>query len=204
MARKRDIQVERQVFTIVTNGKETECNYFSQLKQRSIYKIQLIFENADPYGLVERAKREKENSNQVWIVFDIDRFHEEGKLVPALNLAKKENINVAFSNLAFEVWLISHFEKCSKHMTTAEHITKLNRLLKDNNYGAEYSKSDEKLLKKLFIPKYADAVTNSKAVYQTRLRDFREEYGPDSNPPVWEWNSCTTVFKLIEALRLKK
>ena len=79
MARKSDKYIARNVFYIITNGKETECNYFTLLKaKKSPYDVKILFDNADPVGLVETARKHLNESNQVWIVFDVDNTYEEG------------------------------------------------------------------------------------------------------------------------------
>lgn len=58
MARRTDKLVVRNKFYIITNGEQTECNYFKLLKsKRSIYDVKVIFENADPLGLVQYAQK---------------------------------------------------------------------------------------------------------------------------------------------------
>lgn len=121
---------QRNEFYIITNGKETEKNYFEALKsKKSPYDVKVKFENADPLGLVEYAKGFLNDSNQVWIVFDVDYTHKDGRLIPAINKAEKEGIKYAFSNLAFEVWLISHFEKCERELNADGHKQILDRYL---------------------------------------------------------------------------
>lgn len=106
MAKRRSGQQKvRNNFYIITNGEKTEKTYFDLLKKtkRSLYSVNVIFENADPPGLVEYAKDFLKNANQVWCVFDIDYTHKDKRLVPALNLAKQYGIKIAYSNKAFEV-----------------------------------------------------------------------------------------------------
>lgn len=43
MARKSDKYIARNVFYIITNGAQTECNYFKLLKaKRSVYDVKII------------------------------------------------------------------------------------------------------------------------------------------------------------------
>lgn len=203
MARKKQERPVRDVFYIITNGKGTERNYFTLLKsKKSPFDVKIKFDNADPVGLVETARKHLEESNQVWVVFDVDNTYEEGSFSKAMSLAERYGIKCAFSNLAFEVWLISHFEQCEKELTTDGHKKILNDYLKEQGCTHEYSKSDEKQLEKYFIPYYKEACTNAKIVYQKRVKKNNEDYGGNSKPRYWEWNSCTTVFKLVEALKL--
>lgn len=202
--REREYRVQRDRFVIVTNGR-TEHNYFTLLKSyNSIYDVQVKFENADPLRLVGRAASYLDESNQVWIVFDIDNTYNDGKLILAISQAEKQGIKYAFSNLAFEVWVISHFQKCEKNLKTKDHEEILNKYLEGKRAKFKYTKTDENLLKKYFLPFYRNAVQNAKVVHQKRMAEHFANNGGNSQPCIWEWNSCTTVYKVVEALKLSK
>lgn len=205
MARRKSDQ--RKVcndFYIITNGVQTEKNYFDLLKAKhSVYSVHVKFENADPLGLVEYAKDFLNNANQIWCVFDIDYTHDDGRLVPALNLAEQYGIKIAYSNKAFEVWLISHFKTFKTKMPISNYSGVLTACLNDIGYSDAYDKSDKSLLQKYFIPNYKTAVDNAKIVYQHYVKQHNEEYGPNSKMPIWKWDASTSVFKLVEALKLR-
>lgn len=136
MARKSNIRQTRDKFIILTNGEQSETNYFNLLKSRkSIYDIEVKFVNADPIGLVDNAEKLLPSANQIWCVFDIDYTYKDKRLLPALNKAKKIGVKIAYSNMAFEVWLISHFQQCEKHLETKDHAEILTKLLKQEGYN---------------------------------------------------------------------
>ena len=203
MARRSDKFIVRNVFYIITNGAQTECNYFKLLKaKRSVYDVKIIFENADPLGLVQYAQRYIAEANQVWCVFDIDYTYNDKRLIPALKQAEESGIKIAYSNVAFEVWLISHFEKCKTTLQLDDYTDELDKLLKASGSNKKYSKTDEKLLKDCFIPNYKIAMENSKIIYQNYVKMHNAKY-PNQRQPIWNWVSSTTVYKLVEALKLK-
>lgn len=203
MARTQGTRNLRDTFYIITNGKETECNYFNLLKaKQSPYDVKVIFQNEDPFGLVRFAQKCVAESNQVWVVFDVDNTYGEGGLIPAIVEAEKSGVKYAISNMAFEVWLISHFQKCKQELYADGHLKILNKHLDEKKKGLTYSKNEENLLKKYFIPNYRIAVENSKVVYQERMKVFQSTHSLTARPKIWEWNSCSTVFKLVEALKL--
>ncbi len=205
MARRQNFISQRNKFFIITNGKGTEYNYFKALKsKKSTYDVNVIFTNKDPIGLVQYAQNFLNESNQVWVVFDIDSTYEEKRLVPAITFARKTNVKYAFSNLAFEVWLISHFKKCDQMLDTSGHKRLLDEYLNEKEKGLIYEKGNEKILQKYFIPYYKNAVRNAKIVYQKKKVEHENCYGSNSQPRIWEWNSCTTVYKLVEALKLSE
>ncbi len=203
MARTKERLKIRDKFLILTNGKETEFNYFKLIKsKKSIYDVDVEYKNANPLLLIQRAIRSLDDCNQVWCVFDIDNSFEEGNLIEALNLATANGINYAFSNKAFEVWLISHFDKCEGNLNTAQLNMKMNEIIKEKlRKSQEYSKSDNEILK-LFQKNINDAIINSKIVHQKWIKQHNQEYGTNSNHRIWEWNSCTNVYELVEALKL--
>lgn len=202
MSRMMEEKTIRDKFYIITNGQKTEYNYFTLLKsQKSIYDVKIKYINKDPYGLIEVAKSYLQNANQVWVVFDIDNTYEEKRLVPALQYATRSGVKYAYSNLSFEVWLIMHFQECSKEMDLKEQKRILNQYLKEKKAGISYSKENKELLKKYFIPYYKTAVNYAKVNYQSRVVDHNKQYGENSPLKIWEWNSSTNVYKLIEALK---
>ena len=195
---------QRSKFTIITNGKESERNYFEAVRgaKHSIFDIAVEFDNADPISLVKRAIREKEASNQVWIVFDKDEFPSEA-VYEAMRLARKNGIGVAFSNAAFEVWLIDHFREFSSEKTADELLPILDSALKEHGYTKGYQKNDADLIKKEFMPRIDKAVLNANVSLQKRIADHNKQKPGDRNYPYCDWNSCTTVHKLVEALKLE-
>lgn len=203
MARTKGTRNLRNEFYIITNGKETECNYFKLLKaKQSPYDVKVLFQNEDPLGLVRFAKKYVAESNQVWVVFDVDNTYGEGVLHPAIVEAEKSGVKCAISNMAFEVWLISHFQKCNQELHANGHKRILDKYLNGIKTGLTYSKSDNDTLKKYFIPNYRVAMANCKIVYQERMKDFQRTHSLTARPKIWEWNSCSTVYKLVEALKL--
>lgn len=200
--RSKKLQI-RNTFYILTNGKETEKNYFDLIKSnKSIYDVKIEYHNLSSLQLVKYGLTIP-NANQIWCVFDIDNTMEENILIPTINLAKKNNINIAFSNKAFEVWLLSHYNKIQKSMDNNKLILEMNKLLKKLNINKNYDKADKELLKKYFIPNLKTAINNSKIIHQKFIAEH-EKNNSFSDYKIWEWNPCCNVYQLIEALKLEK
>ena len=204
MARKTKNLPVRDEFLILTNGKRSEKNYFEELRAycRSIYKIKVEFQNDAPLKLVEYAIECKAAANRVWCVFDKDYFTDES-IYEAMALAESNGIGVAFSNAAFEVWLIDHFKQfeIEKNADTLQDI--LDKLLKENGYSKEYEKNDAEVITKVFLPRLDDAIHNADVVHQKRVLEHKESGRSDDNLSLCSWNSYTNVHKLVEALRLE-
>lgn len=139
MARKSNIRQTRDKFIILTNGEQSETNYFNLLKSRkSIYDIEVKFVNADPIGLVDNAEKLLPSANQIWCVFDIDYTYKDKRLLPALNKAKKIGVKIAYSNMAFEVWLISLYGNGTQAQTFLSSLKLCNYRTKYNNGQTRY------------------------------------------------------------------
>ena len=112
---------------IVCEDEATEKIYFEaafpNLPENTVF-VQPIGTGRDPLGVAEQAIAEREKLrlkakkevDEVWLVFDKDDADREpGKLAKlerfelALQLARDENMQLAFNNEVFELWLLLHF-----------------------------------------------------------------------------------------------
>ena len=205
MARKSKNLPVNNDFLIFTNGKRSEKNYFEVLRGsfKSIYRIKVRFMNDAPDMLVRHAIGEKKKTNRVWCVFDKDEFTNKS-ICLAIKTAKENGINIAFSNMAFEVWLIDHFYQCKQEKTNEQLINDIDQLLKENGYSQGYAKNDFNLIKTMFIPRLDDAIQNADVVSQEYVREYRQSEDADNDFPVYSWNSYTNVHKLVKALKLER
>ena len=199
MARKVKKLPSRDTFVIITNGKESEKNYFEAIRANfeSLYTIKVKFLNRDPVGLIDYAIEIKNDSNCVWCVFDKDEFPADA-INQAMKKARQEDIGIALSNAAFEVWLINHLRLFGDEKSAKDLQGILDNELKRNGYTSGYTKNDKRVIKEVFLNHIEDACNNADIIYQKRV----SECG-GSSYRICEWNSCTTVHKLIEALRIR-
>ena len=204
MARTLKQLPQRKEFIILTNGKATEKNYFKILRSLtiSIFEIKIKFSNSDPVNLVDEAIQYKHRANQVWVVFDKDEFPDNA-VISAMHSARLHSIGVAFSNAAFEVWLIDHFVELSQEKTAAELIPILDTYLKGSGYTKGYAKNDPDVIANVFIPRLTDAVHHADVSLQQRIAEYNPERPEVQDYPYFRWNSCTTIHRLIEALKLQ-
>ena len=204
MGRKTKNLSVRDEFLILTNGKRSEKNYFETLRAlfRSIYKIKVLFLNDGPEDLVRHAIKEKNEKNRVWCVFDKDEFP-KNNIYQAINLAETNGIGIAFSNIAFEVWLIDHFQKCEAFKTADGLLKELDKFLKTEGYTEGYSKNDKEIIEKAFVPRLEQAIENADVVHQKRILDYRKTGRVDDKFPICDWNSYTNVHLLVEELKLE-
>ncbi len=112
--------IKRSLY-ILTEG-HTEQAYFSRIseilgdedewKYSVTVDVREIVEGSktDPVNMVKEAKKSKRSYDEVWVVFDKDRDRDQQNL-QAIDDAFKAKIKVAFSSIAFEEWVLLHFEK---------------------------------------------------------------------------------------------
>ena len=201
-------------FLIVCEGEKTEPNYFKALiddcksqndgakidKQRTqVVPAAVIGGGAcGTCKLVEKAKKlEKEYKckhqvpfDRVWVVFDKDEYKDFNK---AIADAKKEGMNCAWSNGAFELWFLLHFQngfegKCKDYVNKIESILK--KKLKKTDFS--YEKNDEDFYQ--ILQAHGDEEQAIK-----RAQKLRENMGKKKNYATH--NPRTEVDLLVDELR---
>jgi hypothetical protein len=186
--RKTDYKDVRQRFLIVCEGAKTEPNYFRSFKFLliNVMEIEIKGVGEDPSTLVNSAKdlneREESDYDQVWCVFDRDDVPLE-KFNNAIKKAENQGFKVAYSNEAFELWYVLHFEYLDTGISRNDYCDKLNNLLKGG-----YEKNSEEIYDEL-IDKQTTAIKHAKTLLK--------QYSP-LNPG--RDNPSTTVHLLVEEL----
>jgi hypothetical protein len=120
--------------------------------------------------------------DEVWCVFDKDSFTPE-QFNTAIQMVYSNKMKVAYSNEAFELWYLLHFEYCESGLTRETYKRRLTTYL-----GAEYKKNDPKMYETL-LPNQATAIKNAKRLVQMHT----------SNSPA-NHNPVTLVYQLVESL----
>ena len=206
MRREQKPRKIRDTILILTNGKQTEKNYFDNLtsKYKTMFTIKVKFFNGQCDSMVNEAiKLSSEQYNQIWCVFDIDDSLKEGHIISAIQTAQKHGINVAYSNEAFEVWLLYHLsENVRPGLTRRTYGKEINTLLKNEGNNSGYKKNDLELIKNAFLPKALDAAQRAKKIHQRFIVEHQKDNHGNINYPIWDWKSTTTVYKLMDVLQL--
>lgn len=181
--RKVNIREVKQRFLIVCQGETTETNYFKSFRvPKKVVKVEGVPKH--PSKLVEIAKdiSEREDYDRVWCVFDRDEWTIED-FNTAFKKAKEEKFEVAYSNEAFELWYVLHFEFLNTGISRKDYCKKLSVLLQH-----EYQKNSETIYDEL-LSKQPTAIANAK-----KLLDRYNPRNPANNNP------STTVYRLVEEL----
>ncbi len=146
-------------------------------------------------GLVEYATKQKETLcrkfDRVWVVFDKDDFPEDN-FNGAIIKATSNEINCAWTNEAFELWFLLHFQFVNNGMKRDEYKAFLEREIKkkSGNNDYEYLKNDPNTFSLLKIHgNQIQAIEWAKKLKQI----YTDKKHVTHNP-------CTCVHELIEEL----
>jgi len=185
---KPQFQPSGKSFLIVTEGEKTEPNYLKALRNRlqlNAAEVEILHpEGTDPITLTNRAielrdARKKEAKkgfaiayDEVWVVFDLEKPHDERRKLAIKAMAMKEaaGIRFAVSDPAFEFWPLLHEEYTTSPFADCDAVIK--RLEKHwLDYSKGQSPSDE------FLEKLPVAVQRAQ-----QCRQHHEGCAGDGNP----------------------
>lgn len=184
---------------IVCEGENTEPSYFRQFKLTSA-TIKAVGNGSNTVSLVQEAIKlmEKESYEQVWCVFDKDTFPAEN-FNNAILMAEARGINVAYSNQAFEYWLILHFEDHQgAKMNRTEYDETINQHLEE--FGVTYDGEGSKKVSEEFFDVLMSTAEDGRKRIDLAITRAKRNYNHwDHKSPAIE-ESTTTVFKLVEEI----
>ncbi len=192
--RVRGNKTSKSKFLIVCEGVSTEKKYFIGLKRH----LMLPSMNIEPIGtgkskqeLVQHAIGTRKRLKDViatWVVFDKDSISNQD-VEQTIKFAKDNNIQVAFSNASFELWLVMHFSEV-KHDCPLDQ-KRLYKLIESHCKYKDYKnkgKSDAFLLEDI-AGNYEIALKNSETLYS--------EQGNIHNNPYCNINKLVRELKGI-------
>ncbi len=185
---------------IFTEGEKTEPIYFKSKKseiRRNDIKIKIKGNGYNTLSLVDFAldflARECVDLkiDECWVVFDKDDFDN------AINKAMKNKLKVAYSNEAFELWFLLHFNFMCSSIRRKDYNKKITenfrKLTGDKKYKYDKVKGVCPLIE-VIKSKEMDAIRNAK----TLLKQFKDEKS------FLKKNPSTTVHLLVERLNKLK
>ena len=144
----------RRWFLIVCEGEKTEPNYFKSFPvDTKVIKLDIKGEGKNTKSLVKKAiewknKDEYDENDRFWCVFDRDKnpknSNDAQNFNAAITLARNNGIDVAYSNDAFELWYLLHFNFYNTGISRQDYQNMLTKLL-----GHEYQKNSEAIYEEL-------------------------------------------------------
>jgi RloB-like protein len=185
--RNIDTKEPKPRFLIVCEGTKTECNYFEAFRvPKNVVEVVVKGVGENPSKLVDSAKRinddDDDEYDQIWCVFDRDDWS-ISDFNHAISAAEKQGFRVAYSNEAFELWYVLHFEFLNSGISRNDYIQKLRLLL-----GKEYRKNTVDMYD-LLLDKQSIAIRNA-----TKLLNQYSPHVPSKDNP------STTVHLLVQEL----
>ena len=138
---------------------------------------------------IERDKQHRrgEDYDEVWCVLDVEDVSRAAILKAAIMEAKQKKITLFLSNPSFEVWILAHFERTSRHFADGKSVeTYLKQKHWNTKFSQEYNKSDDRIFDKL-APMLPAALQNAEQVL--------EKIHP--SPDCADSNSSTEIYRLI-------
>ncbi len=193
---------------ILTEGEKTEINYFNSFKRSEKYRRNLsgidikIYKPKDhsPLGLVKEAigkakiKNKDDKYDIIWIVFDKDGHEGIPNTFEEVKQHNQDNpnnkINIGFSSICIEYWILLHFEKTSKPFQKCNEV--INHIKKEK-YITDYDKGKFKYETLVEKEKIDKAVENAKWLANQQESELKSNR-------IYEMNPITTVHKLVKML----
>lgn len=199
--RKQGTRDQKVRFLIVCEGEKTEPNYFRAFTERwsEVKEIKVAGCGCSTCQLIIEAKKIQEKLerermvpfDRVWLVFDKDEFKDFNK---AIADAKKEGMNCAWSNQAFELWYVLHFQYLDTGVDRKQYIgmieDKVMKASKSKTF--KYKKNDEGFYQ--ILQAHGDEEQAIK-----RAQKLRENMGKKKNYATH--NPRTEVDLLVDELR---
>jgi hypothetical protein len=205
--RKKNIRNKRKYYLIVCEGEATEPNYFEGLKQDlpkgvlTSYRIDVEGTGMNTQSLLNEALRleseyEKNQGriiDRLWVVFDRDSFSANNFNNAILRCKEnKPEIGCAWSNEAFELWYLLHFQYYENAISRKDFKGLIENNLKPFlGEDFRYEKNNEQMY--AWLKEHGsqeDAIRNGKRL--TKLYGERQDYA--------NHNPCTKVWMLVEEL----
>lgn len=187
--RKTGRLVRQRIF-LVCEGAKTEPNYFKALINDCNFQgkpIEVIIvrtvKNTPKELVYEVAKRKELSIDLAWVVFDRDGYtkHKE-----TFALAEELKVNIAFSSISFEIWILLHFTYFKSLFKESHEIIEFMKRRK----FISYRKNDPNIYYKI------KHLTEKAIKNSVRLRDFQFSKYPEKK--FYEYNPITNVDILVK------
>ena len=195
---------------IVCEGLKTEPNYF-----KSFHMMEnsggLVFDITNGGGginttqVVEKAieLRNKAVSDGkpydvTWAVFDKDSFDAD-KFDNAIKMARSNDIRCAWSNEAFELWYIYHFENRITSMPRTEYQKRITTLVRQKLKGKKTKNTNFVYTKN--NPDMRSILKECGCDEKLAIRWAKKQSETFGNNSFHLHNPCTKVYELVSLLR---
>jgi hypothetical protein len=176
---------------IVCEGEKTEPGYFELFKIHPMVRdISVKGTGMNTSSLVKRTEQYEADEgpfDEIWCVFDRDSFAPDDYDNAINKIKSKANWHVAYSNEAFELWFVLHFEFLNTRIGRAQYIDKLTDRL-----GLKYEKNNPAIYR--LIQEMGD---------EEQAMKWADRLLAEHDATISPSNQCpsTTVHHLVRKLR---
>ena len=190
-------------FLIICEGVNTEPCYFKCFPVATA-QVEAFGLGRSKTSLVEQVvelvdQEKPDPEREVWIVFDMDFDKEKDAAMQradfnqAVRLAENQGFRVAYSNDAFELWFVLHYQLLESALTRAEYYESLSK-----HWEMSYERQGKgaQFCREVYQRLLNDPKSNQASAIRHAERLFQQQ--ADNQPA--EQNPCTTVYQLVAEL----
>jgi RloB-like protein len=189
---------ERRPILILCEGRVTEPNYFRKFKDSEYFnedKIQLDIKGKTGRKNIDNAITSsiKDKYDYIWYVIDFEKRDKEHieSIEKVIEYAdKNDKLSICLSIPCFEVWILAHFRNTHKEFENCSAVIKEVKRHWEKKFKQKYDKADKEIFTKI-KGCTNKAIENAKCVFENRHLD---------RDKIYEYNSSTEVYKLIEQI----
>ena len=185
-------------YIIVTDGKETEPNFFNgiknqindDIKNKVVIKVKTKH-TKDLIDFILEELNKSPNYAEPWIVFDKDEVMNFDELIYK---TKNKDINVAWSNPCIEILFLAYFGKNPTVSNQKECISRLEEIYKKET-NIKYEKNEKKIYE--ILNEYGD----ERRAIEIMDRKYKE-YVENTNIKPSKMNGVSIVYNLIKKIKI--
>jgi len=186
-------------FLVVSEGEKTEPSYLKafQNKERGVY-VRVVGTGTNTRQVVDEAIKLKNaipgSYDMVWAVFDKDSFS-DADFNAAIQKADSNGIGAAWSNEAFELWYLYHFQNRVTAMSRENYKKAISNAV---NASPKFKSKKPYVYKKnaddnFEIMNEYGSLKNAIAWSEAKSKEYTDRRYATQNP-------CTMVYKLVRQL----
>ncbi len=200
-----DVPVRCRIL-IVCEGDATEPNYFKSFDKMKhggvVYEIDTAGGKINTLQVVDKAIELRDRAasqhtpyDAVWAVFDKDDFPPQ-HFNDAITKAQDNGIGCAWSNEAFELWYVYHFENRTTPTSRNDYQSIINR-----HINAALNSNEKKIYSYKKNDKDTRHVLTTHGDEGRAIRFAQKQHLSYTDQRYATHNPCTTVYQLVKLLR---
>ena len=196
-ARTQEKKLAKPVFRIYTEGKKTEVNYVKSyiieyLKQQGYLGHNIIINQPSdhsPYGLLKAARNDTDGAQNdiIWLVFDCDKHDNKAK---TFSESSAIGINIAYSSICFETWILLHFVYSTKAYSSCDEIKR--------DLNKHFPQGYDKAITNIFTLAAGDNLARLNVARNHAKKICEWAHGANPGQKIWQFNPYTNVHELLD------